>query len=279
MIHELDNHTLQIEYRDAVPKEDSWIAIYMDNRLWVVPREEDFAFPSYRETAADLEGTQYLLTLDGHALFWGSLKAEKIAMYKQKLQGVERRFFRNHGTKEMRLLAITAMHLLGWYVRNQYCGACGAALVHDNVERMLRCPACGNAIYPRINPAVIVAIIDTKRDRILFTKYNGREYTKYALVAGFVEIGESFEQTVAREVMEEVGLQVKNIRYYGSQPWGISDNILAGYVCELDGEDTICMDEQELSVAEWIPRTEVQVEMEDMSLTNDMMVAFKEGRI
>ena len=130
-------------------------------------------------------------------------------------------------------------------------------------------------VYPRINPAVIVGVTDG--DRLLLTKYRGRAYKKYALVAGFTEIGESFEQTVAREVMEETGLKVKDIRYYKSQPWGFADNILAGYFCEVDGDPTIQMDQEELSVAEWFQRDEIPVEPEDLSLTNEMIIHFKQG--
>ena len=71
------------------------------------------------------------------------------------------------------------------------------------------------------------------------SKYSGRTYKKYALLAGFAEIGETVEETVRREVMEEVGLKVKNIRYYKSQPWAFSDTLLLGFYCDLDGEDRL----------------------------------------
>ena len=94
-------------------------------------------------------------------------------------------------------------------------------------------------------------------------------------MAGFTEIGESFEETVRREVMEEVGLKVKNVRYYKSQPWGFADNVLAGFFCEVDGDTNITMDSEELSTAEWVSREDIQVEFEDMSLTNEMIYSFK----
>lgn len=128
-------------------------------------------------------------------------------------------------------------------------------------------------VYPRINPAVIVGV--TNGDKLLLTKYNGREYKKYALVAGFNEIGESLEETVRREVMEETGLRVKNIRYYKSQPWGFTDNILAGYFCEVDGTDEIEVDMQELSVAKWVSREEIPTSLEELSLTNEMISVFR----
>lgn len=142
---------------------------------------------------------------------------------------------------------------------------------------MFYCPACGNVAYPKIAPAVIVGVIDG--ERILMTKYAGREYKKYSLVAGFCEIGETAEDTVKREVMEEVGLKVKNIRYYKSQPWGFDSNLLIGFFADLDGDDTIVREEEELAVAEWIERKNV-VNMDDgISLTREMMDVFSRNEL
>lgn len=131
--------------------------------------------------------------------------------------------------------------------------------------------------YPKICPAVIIGVTDG--DRILMSKYAGRTYKKYALLAGFTEIGETVEQTVAREVMEEVGLKVKNIRYYKSQPWAFSDTLLMGFYCDLDGEDKITLDQNELALAEWFERDEIPVEPSRDSLTNEMIIQFKNGAV
>lgn len=140
----------------------------------------------------------------------------------------------------------------------------------------MRCPQCGNLIFPRISPAVIVAVTDG--DRLLMSKYAGRGYTNYALLAGYTEIGETVEQTVHREVMEEVGLRVKNLRYYKSQPWGIDGNILMGFYCDLDGEDEIRIDETELALAQWHDRHALPVQDDGISLTREMIRTFGEGR-
>lgn len=174
------------------------------------------------------------------------------------------------------LAGATAWHLFVWYRANRYCGVCGSRLVHDDKERMMRCPDCGNMVFPKIAPAVIVAVTDG--DRILMTKYAGREYKRYALIAGFTEIGETIEETVAREVMEETGIHVRNISYYKSQPWGFDSNLLLGYFCELDGDGTIRMDERELSVAEWMDYRDMPDYHEGLSLTEEMMNVFKERR-
>ena len=134
---------------------------------------------------------------------------------------------------------------------------------------------CGNIIYPRINPAVIVGVVNG--DSILITRYR-RGYAHNALIAGFAEIGETLEQTVEREVMEEAGIRVRNIRYYRSQPWGMAEDLLAGFYC--DACDTsIKMDENELKYAQWTKREDIVLQPNDLSLTNEMMRMFKEGRI
>lgn len=138
------------------------------------------------------------------------------------------------------------------------------------------CSACGQREYPKLNPAVIVAV--TEGDKLLLTKYAGRAYTKYALIAGYTEIGETVEETVQREVMEEVGLKVKNIRYYKSQPWSFTDTLLMGFFVEVDGDDTIRLDENELQVAKWCSREEIP-ENDGISLTREMMEVFKNGKV
>ena len=179
-------------------------------------------------------------------------------------------------SKEICYGIMTGWHLYNWYRTNRLCGCCGTPTVHDDKERMLRCPACGNMIFPRISPAVIVAVTDG--DRILLSKYAGRAYTRYALLAGYTEIGETMEQTVHREVMEEVGLRVKNLRYYKSQPWGVDGNVLMGFFCDLDGDDTIHIDENELAMAAWYPRDAIPAKDDGISLTREMIRVFEEGK-
>jgi len=179
-------------------------------------------------------------------------------------------------SKDVCFACMTAWHIYCWYRANRYCGCCGEKTLHDGKERMMRCPACGNMIFPRIAPAVIIGLVDG--DRILMSQYANRNYKRYALLAGFIEIGETAEEAVAREVMEEVGLRVKNIRYYGSQPWGIAGNLSLGYFCDLDGADDIHLDENELSMAGWYSRGDFPAEDDGISLTREMMRVFAEGR-
>ena len=121
---------------------------------------------------------------------------------------------------------------------------------------MMECPSCGNQEYPVLCPAVIVGI--TNGDKIILSKYEGRRFKRYALIAGFAEIGETIEETVHREVMEEVGLKVKNLRYYKSQPWSV--------------------DHEELSMAQWVERDKVPDQGNNISLTKEMMMLFRDGK-
>ena len=115
----------------------------------------------------------------------------------------------------------------------------------------------GAAVALETEPSVIVAI--TNGNKLLMSRYrvNHSTYRGYALIAGFVEIGETFEETVRREVMEEVGLKVKNIRYFKSQPWAFTDTEMIGFFAELDGDDKIRLQEDELSEAGWYTREEI----------------------
>ena len=148
---------------------------------------------------------------------------------------------------------------------------------HDTKERMMYCPSCGRQEYPVLMPAVIVGI--TNGDKIICSKYEGRSFKQYALIAGFAEIGETIEETVHREVMEEVGLKVKNLRYYKSQPWSFTDTLLMGFYCDLDGGAAITLDREELAMAEWFQRDEIPVEPERDSITNEMIIRFKNGEV
>ena len=106
------------------------------------------------------------------------------------------------------------------------------------------------------------------------TKYANRPVTWFVLIAGFVEIGETVEDTVRREVMEETGVKVKNIRYFDSQPWGVPGNLTLGFTAELDGSDEITVDRQELSEACWFEREKVPVPDDEVSITSALIHAF-----
>ena len=173
--------------------------------------------------------------------------------------------------------AISASQVYRWMKSRKYCGYCGTVTEKSNTERALICPKCKNIEYPKISPAIIVAIRDG--NRLLLTKNAKGTYKFYALVAGFVEVGESLEDAVRREVMEEVGLKVKNIQSYKSQPWSFSDSLMLAFIADLDGDDKITLQEEELSEARWFEREDVPVLPFHISVGHEMIQKFRDGEI
>ena len=225
------------------------------------------------ESNSDKESVVYLFSLDDKRFF---LATSDMEIAKEDYFYYTMREVRDVFSGKEVFAVFTAFHLWKWYRDNIYCGKCKGKLVFHDKERALVCPDCGNVIYPRINPAVIVGVI--KGDSLLITKYR-RGYAHSALVAGFTEIGETLEETVSREVMEETGVKIKNIRYYKSQPWGMAQDILVGFYCETEEDSVIHMDENELKYAEWVKREDIILQPNNLSLTNEMMRMFKENKI
>ena len=240
MIQDIEPKHLFNEWKkNAVPKKSSAVVQFRGQDLLCRIDENGLKFPVRSMFAEPDEAFIYLFELDGREYYLLFDEKERtIEGYSYRGIGL----FRTEKPQELAYAAVSAWHLCSWYRSARYCGCCGEKLVHDVNERMMRCPKCGNMIFPRINPSVIVAV--THGDYLLLTKYANRPGAqRTALVAGFTEFAESFEQTVRREVMEEVGLKVKDLRYYRCQPWGISGNIMMGYWCRLDGDnDTIHLD-------------------------------------
>lgn len=289
MIQDIFPLQLDNQYKGKKSGKGSRMMIFYENQI-LVKREGELDFLPY-EVLADwceendkvLPQMIYLFSVDEQDYFLTELPDELLQAVIARDADVTcdyefvRMFaVRPRKPKEQVFAAATAWHLYVWYRDNQYCGRCGSRLVHSDKLRMLSCPECDNRVFPKIAPAVIVGV--TNGEYILMTKYANREYKRYALIAGFTEIGETAEETVAREVMEEVGLSVKNIRYYKSQPWGFDSNLLLGFFCELDdpeGLSSIKMDEEELAEAEWVHYSNVPDDPEGLSLTREMMTVFK----
>ncbi|MBR3636355.1 MAG: NAD(+) diphosphatase [Lachnospiraceae bacterium] len=258
MIQDIYPSKLNKNYIDyKMTAEDYVLWFNAEGKAYVRIREERIEFVTgqdVKESAA-----VYLFSVDNQKYFL--LLGEEI--------------FRNpeygyYSTRELRdkcsgkeLFAVfSAYHLWKWYTDNRYCGRCADSLEPGKKERSLVCPSCGNVVYPRINPAVIVGVI--KGEKLLITRYR-KGYAHNALVAGFTEFGETLEETVAREVMEETGVKVKNIRYYKSQPWGMAQDILVGFFCEAEGDGDIRMDENELKYAEWVSREDIVLQPNNLS--------------
>ncbi|MBR4494582.1 MAG: NAD(+) diphosphatase [Clostridiales bacterium] len=281
MIQDIYPHKLKNTFIPGLEADASSLVIHFNKDGMILIKSQGKPFPRLSEFKTSPDTLTYLFSMDEDNFF---LAEDETVVLPEGTEYKRVREFRKMDVPKKSVFeAFTAKQLNSWYMNNRYCGRCGELTGRSRIERAIVCEKCGNTIYPRVVPAVIVGLIkrgaSRDEDEILLTKYNGRsDVPYYALIAGFTEIGETFEQTVAREASEETGLKVKNIRYYKSQPWGVVDDILAGFYCELDGSDQITRDEGELSVAEWVRRENVVLQPDDFSLTNEMMTLFKEGR-
>ena len=264
---ELHNHFTG----EHIQPHDRLLCFDQDGRIFVNVQNGCIRFPDGSQAAG--VQTVYAFSVDGDRYF---IALPKGGCSDDSFTYMTIRELRDCGSGKELFAAFTGYHLWRWYADNVFCGRCGAVLAPDDKERALRCPLCRNVIYPRINPAVIVGV--TNGSRILITRYR-KGYAHNALVAGFTEIGETLEQTVAREVMEETGIRVKNIRYYKSQPWGMAQDLLVGFFCDADGSCDIRMDENELKYAEWVERDAVVLQPNNLSLTNEMMKVFRDHQI
>jgi NAD+ diphosphatase len=141
-----------------------------------------------------------------------------------------------------------ASHILHWDRTHQFCGRCGNRTEPETGELARNCPQCRLLIYPGISPAIIVAIIRGKE--ILLAQSHRYKTPFYSVLAGFVEPGETFEETVSREVREEAGIEVRNIKYFGSQPWPFPNTLMVGFTAEYESGE-IVIDESEIVDAGW----------------------------
>ena len=281
MIQDIFPHVLHNQYDANIkPKPDSLVLSFDEKSQVLSKIDGELEFPTVAQIGAymgnHIEGIEYtyLFKIDETPYYYTGVLRDIPEGYEYR--SVRDIRYSGLGPKHRQFAANTGKHLADWYRDTVYCGRCGNAMKHSDTERAMKCPDCGYTAYPRIMPAVIVGVING--EKLLLTKYRtGSSYN--ALIAGFTEIGETLEETVRREVMEEAGIRVKNIRYYKSQPWGIANDILTGFYCEVDGDDTIHMDRTELKYAEWVERSEIELQPDDSSLTNEMMKMFKEGHI
>lgn len=273
MIQDIAPHIFSNAYAPKRPEATSY-ALYFDGHTVLAGKDSStLRFPRFSELngieESIYEKAIYLFAIDNDCFYLVHQVPEGQPEFELKDIGL----FRTSGPRHLAFAGITGYSLYKWYDNHQFCSHCGAKLVPHEKERMLHCLTCNNTEYPKIMPAVIIAV--TNGNKILLSKYANREYTRYALLAGFTEIGESIEETVKREVMEEVGLHVKNLRYYKSQPWSFSDTLLMGFFAEVEGDDSITLDREELALAEWFERENIPVSESDISLTSEMIEYFR----
>lgn len=276
MIQDIAPHKFDNSFHCGPAKREDIALCFWQNSVLLkdgeLPRFADLPEELARRTAQEAER---LFSIDETAFYL--LDAQQL--HTEEPEGFSwqsTRVFRNMEPSFLAFGGITACHLWRWEQSRQYCGRCGTKTEHSQSERALFCPKCGLMEYPKISPAVIVAISDG--DKLLMAKNANSKSGSYALIAGFVEIGESFEQTVHREAMEEVGIRLKNVRYYKSQPWGFSDTVMIGFTAELDGSGEFTLQQSEIADAKWVHREDIPPVESFISIGSELIENFRLGK-
>jgi NAD+ diphosphatase len=233
---------------------NAWWFLFHGDRLLVEARGDEVAIPRWAspEEAGLLPvRTQFLGTLDGAPCCSGEL-AEEIEPNGMSFRAL--RPLLGVLPEEMFSLAGRAFQIMDWERTHQYCGKCGGRTDPLEGERGRACAGCGLHFFPRVTPAVIVAVV--RDGKILLAQSSRFPKAFYSVLAGFVEPGETFEECVAREIREEVGIEVENLRYFGSQPWPFPHSLMVAFTASFAGGDLV-LEEKEIVQAGWFDAKEV----------------------
>ena len=236
------DHFLSLE---QLSESDRFILFYSSQ---ILVREEDILW-NHDQVIAHLNDSAELILLQkdaGRSVIAVSLQQDISGNLQAELNSLRSLLF--FSDQEKFLLAGRASQLVDWYEGHRFCGACGERTVHHKNERTLVCENCSQHFFPRISPCVIMLV--TKGDQMLLARSSRYKTNFYSCLAGFIEIGETPEETVSREVMEEVGLKVKSVRYISSQSWPFPSQLMLGFLAEYDGGE-IVPEPSEIDDAQW----------------------------
>jgi len=227
--------------------------LFKDNALLI--SKDNSTIPVLNETqiaGTDLKFINYLGTCDSVPCFTALLDSDAISedYHTQDLLTLYRS--QDSLSADMFNIAFKAYEILNWDRTHQYCGQCGSSMNRSPIDFSKICPRCGLQNYPRISPAIITAVI--KENKILLARHPRSEM--FSVLAGYVEAGETLENAVRREVMEEVNIEVKNIRYFASEPWVFSHALMVAYTAEYQSGE-IRVDGEEIEEAAWFSAEEI----------------------
>jgi NAD+ diphosphatase len=275
MIQDIHPHLFSNHFSETRPSENDYIFHFRENKLLLRQNENGFEILCRKELTGSKDSGIFLFSLNQRSCF---LMDEITVPEEPHYIYQDISFFRTIQQKEVAWTSVVALQLMNWYEQNRYCGRCGLAMSPKADERALQCKKCGNIVYPKISPAIIVAIIS--RDKILLGKGINFRSGFYSLIAGYADIGESLEETVIREVREEVGIDVFNIRYYKSQPWPLSGSMMLGFIAEADDTQPVKIDDKEIADAGWFTRDNMPPHSpSSISIAGEMIELFEKGML
>jgi len=233
----------------AENQEPAWWFLFRGNRLMVHVEGGVAAIPSaiaYSEIGVPMVRSQYLGRLDDRHCYSVEVEAEAQPPDGWTFQGLRRLF--GLLPESLFWVAGAAVQIVNWDRDHQFCGRCGSGTLDRPKERAKECPNCGLISYPRISPAIIVLV--EREGKVLLARSHRHPQGLFSVLAGFVEPGETLEGAVAREIKEEVGIKVRDIRYFGSQPWPFPNSLMIAFTCHYASGD-IVLEEEEMAEAGW----------------------------
>lgn len=267
MLYELGQHKLELPYRKGPVEKEGRILLWHNGQL--LADENNVIWP-VNDHPFKTDAVEFVGLLDGKPYYCASvsqtLSAELVGL--RDLARMSETLFS---------LASRAKGLIDWRNQHRYCGQCGQPTTQIATEFALTCEPCRLRFYPRISPCIIVLI--THGDRVLLAQ--GARHKKkgwFSTLAGFIETGESAEQAVAREVFEEVGVQVKNIRYLNSQTWPFPNQLMLGFHAEYAGGD-ITPQPEEIAEARFFDLNNLPEHPPKMTIAGWLIEAYKKERL
>ncbi|WP_163192385.1 NAD(+) diphosphatase [Clostridium thermarum] len=237
-----------VEFPEEESTEALWF-VFNGNKLAVETRNDKAEIPSnakVNEYRDKLKSVFYLGELRGIQCYTAEM--DNATAVGEDFKFIDLKTIMPSLEPEIFFVSARAIQIINWDKEHKYCGCCGGLMKLKRGERAKVCPECGLINYPRISPAIIVAVIRGKE--ILLAHNKNFKPGMYSVIAGFVDAGETFEECVKREVMEEVGIRVKNIKYFRSQTWPFPNSLMVGFTAEYDSGE-ISPDGVEIEEANW----------------------------
>ncbi|NKB71898.1 MAG: NAD(+) diphosphatase [Candidatus Latescibacteria bacterium] len=229
------------------PHEGDLVFAFQGDQLLVLEQDGSAQVPTRAQLPAALaQSEHYLGASSGHPCYAIELVPESDLPADTRLSGLRELF--GAIDEDLFWVAGTGVQIIAWHQTHQFCGRCGEPTQHHPQDRARQCPQCKLTAFPRLSPAIIVRI--EREGSILLARNHRFPKGRYSVLAGFVEPGENLEQAVAREVREEVGLVVDDIRYFASQPWPFPNSLMLGFTARYASGD-IVLEEAELADAQW----------------------------
>ena len=250
--------------------------VFIASNMMVLEEGESIYIPFLRDLT-DLglrpDREWYLGTINGSHCYCAEVLENTSIPDKMALYGL--RYLYGRLDAFLHKIALKALHMIDWDRSVRFCSRCGTEMLRAKGMNAKECPGCGFLSFPRISPAIIVLI--ERENKVLLVRSKRFTTEFYSVLAGFVEPGETLEETVKREVEEEVGIKVRNIRYFGSQPWPFPDSLMIGFTAEYESGE-IRIEEDEIADAGWFDPEKLPTIPGKISIARELIDWFVEAK-